>query len=329
MNLASTTPIKRRFSVAPMLSWTNRYCRYFHRIMTRPSLLYSEMVTTGALLHGERDRFLDFYPEEQPVALQLGGSEPAALAECARMAEDWGYSEVNLNVGCPSDRVQSGRFGACLMATPELVADCVDAMRRACSLPVTVKHRIGIDHLDSDEQLHHFVSQVAAAGCRSFIVHARKAWLQGLSPKQNRDIPPLQYARVYRLKQDFPQLEIIINGGIMDMQQALAHMRQVDGVMLGRAAFHTPWILAQVDPLLYGAPAPVENRHQVIEQLLPLVERECARGVPLKYFTHAILGLFHGRPGAKQWRRYLSERAHLAGAGPEVLQQALSLVPRQ
>jgi tRNA-dihydrouridine synthase A len=323
-----TTP-DRRLSVAPMLDWTDRYCRYFHRLISRRTLLYTEMVTTGALLHNDPARFLDFFAEEHPLALQLGGSEPNDLAACCRLAGEWGYDEINLNLGCPSDRVQSGMFGACLMASPALAADCISAMTESCNLPVTAKHRIGIDDLDSYELLAAFVEKLSDAGCRTFIVHARKARLQGLSPKQNRDVPPLQYDMVYRLKQDFPALEIILNGGVTGLDQAADHLLQVDGVMIGREAYHNPWILADADSKIFGDDQHPCSRHQVIEKLLPLAEQECRRGIPLKRIARHILGLFHGQPGARKWRRYLSENAHLPGAGPDVLQAALALVPRE
>ncbi|BAO45107.1 tRNA dihydrouridine(20/20a) synthase DusA [Thiolapillus brandeum] len=321
-------PLIRRLSVAPMLDWTDRYCRYFHRLLTRRTLLYTEMVTTGALLHNDPARFLDFFAPEHPLALQLGGSHPENLAACSRLAEEWGYDEVNLNLGCPSDRVQSGMFGACLMARPDQVAECISAMTESCTLPITAKHRIGIDELDSYDLLTAFVEKLANAGCKTFIVHARKAWLQGLSPRENRDVPPLHYDRVYRLKQDFPHLEIILNGGVKSLDEALGHLEQVDGVMIGREAYQNPWMLAEVDRRIYGDDRQPASRHQVIEQLLPLVEQECSKAVPLKRITRHILGLFHGQPGAKKWRRYLSENAHLPGAGPETLETALGLVPR-
>lgn len=321
--------LSHRLSVAPMLDWTDRYCRYFHRLISRHTLLYTEMVTTGALLHGDRPRFLDFFPEEHPVALQLGGSDPGELAQCARLGQEWGYDEINLNLGCPSDRVQSGRFGACLMADPGLVAECISAMVESVDLPVTAKHRIGIDELDSHDRLARFVETLAGAGCRTFIVHARKAWLQGLSPKENREVPPLRYERVYRLKEDFPHLEFVINGGILTLHQAEQQLQRVDGVMIGRAAYHEPWLLAEADRRIFGTMGHPGSRHQVVERLLPLVESECARGVPLKRITRHILGLFHGQPGARKWRRHLSEHAHLPGAGPEVLRQALALVPEK
>ncbi len=312
-----------------MLDWTDRHCRYFYRRLTRHALLYTEMVTTGALLHGDAARHLAFHPDERPLALQLGGSDPAALAACARMAEDWGYDEVNLNVGCPSDRVQNGAFGACLMATPERVADCVAAMRAATALPVTVKHRIGIDDQDSEADLERFVTTVAAAGCRRFIVHARKAWLQGLSPRENRDVPPLDYDRVYRLKAAHPELTIVLNGGLSDLAAAAAQLGRVDGVMLGRAVYHDPWPLAGVDARFFGAPAPVADRHAAVRALRPYVEAELARGTPLSRITRHLLGLFHGQPGAKRWRRTLTEQARRPGAGWSVIEAALPAARRE
>jgi tRNA-dihydrouridine synthase A len=305
-----------------MMDWSDHHCRYFWRLLTRQALLYTEMVTTGALIHGDRERFLHFNPEEHPVALQLGGSEPDDLARCARWAQDWGYDEVNLNCGCPSDRVQSGMFGACLMARPALVADCVKAMRDACDIPVTVKHRIGIDHMESYAELVDFVATVAEAGCEVFIVHARKAWLQGLSPRENREIPPLNYSWVYQLKRDLPQLAIVINGGIQTLAQCRQHLQQVDGVMLGREAYQNPWLLAEVDAQLYGMDKPVASRDDVIVALLPYVEQQLAAGAHLNHITRHILGLYQGVPGARKFRRYLSENAYKKTAGPEVLAAA-------
>ena len=305
-----------------MMDWSDHHCRYFWRLLTRQALLYTEMVTTGALIHGDRERFLHFNPEEHPVALQLGGSEPADLARCARWARDWGYDEVNLNCGCPSDRVQSGMFGACLMGQPALVADCVRAMRDACDIPVTVKHRIGIDHMESYDELVDFVATVAEAGCEVFIVHARKAWLQGLSPRENREIPPLNYAWVYQLKRDLPQLSIVINGGIQTLAQCREHLQQVDGVMLGREAYQNPWLLAEVDAQLYGMDKPAASRDDVIVALLPYVEQQLAAGAHLNHITRHILGLYQGVPGARKFRRYLSENAYQKTAGPEVLAAA-------
>lgn len=310
-----------------MLDWTDRYCRYFLRLISRHTLLYSEMITTGALLHGDTHRHLDFNPEEHPLALQLGGSNPGELAKCTLLGSQWGYDEVNLNVGCPSDRVQAGRFGASLMAEPTLVADCIKAMRDAADIPVTIKHRIGIDNLDSYQALTDFVGEVAEVGCRTFIVHARKAWLKGLSPKENREIPPLQYDRVYQLKTDFPGLEIIINGGIKTLEQTKQHLEHVDGVMIGREAYHNPWLLAEADRQLFDDNYPMPSRHDILELLMPFVEEEFSRGAPISRITRHILGLFQGEPGARAWRRHLSENAHRKGAGPEVILEAAEKVP--
>jgi tRNA-dihydrouridine synthase A len=318
--------LNRRLSIAPMLDWTDRYCRYFLRLITRHTLLYTEMVTTGAILHGERERFLDFDPSEHPLALQLGGSEPADLARCAMLGQEWGYDEINLNVGCPSDKVQSGSFGACLMLTPAVVADSVKAMRDAVEIEVTVKHRIGVDEQDSYQALRDFIGTVAEAGCATFIVHARKAWLQGLSPKENRAIPPLSYDTVHRLKLDFPSLEIILNGGITSLAQAEEQLPHVDGVMIGREAYHNPWILAQADRRLFGDTAPLPDRHQVIQHLLPFIDRKLSQGVPLNRITRHILGLFHGCPGARRFRRVLSEGAHLPAADSRLIVQAAAEV---
>ena len=318
--------IDRRLSVAPMMDWTDRHCRFFHRVLTQRTLLYTEMVTTGALLHGNQPRHLDFHPAEHPLALQLGGSEPAALSVCAALAQAWGYDEVNLNVGCPSDRVQNGRFGACLMAEPALVGDCLAAMAEAVDIPVTVKHRIGVDELDSYDHLAHFVDTVAAAGCRTFIVHARKAWLTGLSPKENRDIPPLQYPLVYRLKLDFPHLEIIINGGIQHLDEARVHLAHVDGVMLGRAAYQHPARLRAADRVVFGDTVEAIEPAAAVEAMLPYIDAHLAAGGRLADVTRHMLGLFQGVPGARGWRRYLSENAHRPGAGIEVVRTALSRV---
>ena len=309
-----------------MLDWSDHHCRFFWRQLTRQALLYTEMVTTGALIHGDRERFLHFNPEEHPVALQLGGSEPADLARCARWAQDWGYDEVNLNCGCPSDRVQSGLFGACLMARPQLVADGIRAMRDACTIPVTVKHRIGIDHMESYGELLDFIGPVAEAGCEVFIVHARKAWLQGLSPRENREVPPLNYPWVYRLKHDLPHLTIVINGGIQTLAECRHHLQRVDGVMIGREAYQHPWLLAELDRELFGMDNPVQSRDDVIVALLPYVERQLARGAHLNHITRHILGLYQGVPGARKFRRYLSENAYGKTAGPEVLTEAVRQV---
>jgi len=320
------TTINRLFAIAPMMDWSDHNCRFFWRLLTRQALLYTEMVTTGALIHGDRARFLHFNKEEHPVALQLGGSDPTDLARCARWAQEWGYDEVNLNCGCPSDRVQSGLFGACLMARPELVADCVKAMMDSCDIPVTVKHRIGIDHMETYAQLASFIDPVAAAGCSVFIVHARKAWLQGLSPKENRDIPPLNYPWVYQLKRDFPHLTIVLNGGIKTLQECHIHLQYVDGVMLGREAYQNPWMLAAVDEELFGMDKTAESRDDVIAALLPYTERQLAGGAQLNHITRHILGLYQGVPGARKFRRHLSENAYRREAGIEVLTEAHALV---
>ena len=305
-----------------MLDWTDRHCRYFLRLITRRTLLYTEMVTTGALIHGDRRRHLDFDPAERPLALQLGGSDPDEMARCARLGAEWGYDEVNINCGCPSDRVQSGRFGACLMAEPQLVAACVSAMKAAVDLPVTVKSRIGIDERDSYGELVDFVGRVAEAGCDALIVHARKAWLQGLSPRENREIPPLRYDWVERLKGDFPSLPICINGGIRTLDAARELLKRLDGVMIGREAYQNPWLLAEADRVVFADPAPPPSRQEVLDRFLPYVERGLASGVPLNTMTRHILGLFQGQPGARAWRRHLSENAHRPGAGLEVLRAA-------
>jgi len=316
----------RRLAVAPMLDWTDRWCRYFLRQISRQVLLYTEMVTTGALLHREPAHFLDFHPQEHPLALQLGGSEPAALERCARLASDWGYDELNLNIGCPSDRVQSGRFGACLMAEPQLVAECVAAMREGFPGPVTVKHRIGIDDMDDYDDMARFVERVANAGCETFIVHARKAWLSGLSPKENRDVPPLRYEQVYRLKQDFPALEIVINGGITSLDQALEHLARVDGVMMGRAIYHDPWLLAGADRRLFGHDSAPASRRAVVLGMRAFIEAELSTGVRLHRITRHMLGLFAGLPGARHWRRHLSQHANRPDAGWHIVEQALTAI---
>ena len=307
-----------------MMDWTDRHERAFLRTISRHTLLYTEMVTTGAILHGDRDRFLAFDAIEHPVALQLGGSEPEDLAFSAREGAARGYDEINLNLGCPSDRVQRGRFGACLMTEPELVADCVAAMIAAVDVPVTVKTRIGVDETDSYDALQAFVAKIAAAGCRSFTIHARKAWLSGLSPKQNREVPPLRYEVVYDLKRDFPDLEIVLNGGVQSLDDAAAHLRQVDGVMIGRAAYQSPYLLADADRRFFGEDAPAKSREQIVADFLPYVERRLAQGVPLKSITRHMLGLFNGLPGARAWRRHLAEQAHRPEAGPAVIEAALA-----
>ncbi len=320
------TKLDRTISIAPMMDWTDRHDRYFLRLISSKALLYTEMVTTGAILFGDEKRHLDFDPAEQPVALQLGGSDPEALGKCAKIAEGYGYLEINLNVGCPSDRVQNGKFGACLMAEPKLVADCVTAMKDTTSLPVTVKNRIGIDDLDSYQHLLDFTGTVKEAGCETFIIHARKAWLTGLSPKENRTIPPLNYPRVYRLKKDFPDLEIIINGGIQALEEIDEHLSHVDGVMIGREAYHNPYFLAEIDKRYYGMTDDTPDRKDVVENILPYIDREMKKGVPLKSITRHMLGLFQGRPGARAWRRHISENAHLKGAELSVLTDAASKV---
>lgn len=316
----------RALSVAPMLDWTDRHFRYFARLLTRHTWLYSEMVTTGALIHGESERFLRHDPAERPVALQLGGSDPAELAHCARLGADFGYDEINLNVGCPSDRVQNGRFGACLMAEPELVADCVAAMKGAVSVPVTVKTRIGIDHRDSYEDLTAFVARVREAGCDLLILHARKAWLSGLSPKENREIPPLRHDVALRLKQDFPTLPLVLNGGITTLAEVRHWCKPLDGVMIGREAYQNPWLLATADQELFGVTDPPPTRRQILERFSPYVEQCLSEGVPLNSISRHLLGLFNGCAGARRWRRFLSEHAPARGADIKVLQQAAALV---
>lgn len=308
-----------------MMDWTDRHCRFFHRLLSGRARLYTEMVAAEAILHGRRDRLLAFSAEEHPVALQLGGSDPARLADAAAIGEDFGYDEINLNVGCPSDRVQEGRFGACLMAEPALVARCIAAMRSRVAVPVTVKCRIGIDEQDSETDLEQFISTVAEAGCRTFIVHARKAWLQGLSPKENREIPPLDYARVYRLKAAHPGLGIVINGGIGSLAEARAHLEHVDGVALGRAAYHNPMLLAEVDCGLFGDAARPPARADVLEALIAYAEQHLQRGGRLNNITRHILGLYHGRPRGRAFRRHLSEHAPRNGAGVEVLREAIRI----
>jgi tRNA-dihydrouridine synthase A len=318
--------LSHRFCVAPMLDWTDSRCRYFHRLLSKNALLYTEMVTTGALIHGNSQRFLQFDAAEHPIALQLGGSNPQDLATCARMAEEFGYDEVNLNVGCPSDRVQNGRFGACLMAEPQLVGDCVAAMQAVVKIPVTVKTRIGIDERDSYEELTNFVKTVADAGCETFIIHARKAWLKGLSPKENREVPPLRYDVVFDLKNDFPQLEIILNGGVTTLEQSAELLNAVDGVMVGREAYQNPYLLAGVDNILFGDNSPIPSREQIIQALSPYIQMQLQnKDVRLNSISRHILGLFHGEYGARLWRRYLSENACQKFANEQVILDALNL----
>jgi tRNA-dihydrouridine synthase A len=314
--------------VAPMMDWTDRHCRFFHRQLTRHALLYTEMVTAQAVIRGDRNKLLSFDPVEHPVALQLGGSEPALLAEAAAIGEGFGYDEINLNVGCPSDRVQSGRFGACLMAEPDLVAQCVAAMQARVTVPVTVKCRIGIDDQDAEADFSRFIETVASAGCRTFIVHARKAWLKGLSPKENRDVPPLDYGRVARLKAARPDLTIALNGGIETLDQVATHLEIFDGVMLGRAAYQDPYLLAQVDRLVLGATDPAPTRAEVMAALIPYASAHLARGGRLNNIARHILGLYKGQPGARAFRRTLSENAVREGAGVEVLEDAVRQAER-
>lgn len=309
-----------------MMDWTDRHCRYFHRILSKRARLYTEMVTTGALMHGPRDRLLAYDPAEHPVALQLGGSEPADLAACAKLGEEMGYDEINLNIGCPSERVQKGAFGACLMREPELVADCVEAMRLAVKIPVTVKSRIGVDYQEPRQALFEFIDMVARAGCTDFIVHARKAWLRGLSPKENRDVPPLDYGIVYDVKKRWPNFTISINGGIIDIDQTKMHLAHVDGVMMGRAAYQTPWVLASVDEQLFAQPANGLTRVTAVEAFVPYIARELSSGTPLNAMTKHLMGLFNGLPGARMFRRHLSEFAVSEGATESVVLAALAHV---
>lgn len=308
------------------MGWTDRHARYFLRQISSRVVLYTEMVTTGAILHGYRDSLLKYDPAEQPLVLQLGGSDPLELAKCSAIAEQEGYEQINLNVGCPSDRVKQGAFGACLMARPELVAECVTAMRAQVSIPVTVKCRIGIDDMEEYEGLEQFVATVAEAGCSHFIVHARKAWLQGLNPKQNREVPPLKYEYVYRLKQSFPSLEITINGGIKTLAQIEQHLEQVDGVMLGREAYHNPYLLAEMDQLFLQSHEKARSRQEIIEAMVPYINQQLAEGIALHSITRHMHGLFLGCSGAKAWRRYLSEHDNAASANSNLLREASGLV---
>jgi tRNA-dihydrouridine synthase A len=317
----------RRFCVAPMMDWTTPHYRYMARQLSKHALLYTEMVTTGALIHGDTERFLHHNVAEYPLALQLGGSNTGELAHCADLAQQFGFSEVNLNVGCPSDKVQNNMIGACLMGHPDIVAAGFKAMQAATDIPVTVKHRIGINGRESWDELCGFIETVAAAGCKTFIVHARIAVLEGLSPKENRDVPPLKYDWVYHLKAKYPQLEVIINGGIKTVNECHQHLDHTDGVMLGREAYHNPWILTQVDSEFFGEPEKAVSRHEALEAMYPFIEQELARGVYLGHISRHLLGLFHGVPGGRQFRRYISENSHKPDAGLDVLRQALSRVP--
>lgn len=315
-------PLDRRFSIAPMMDRTDRHDRYFLRQISPSALLYTEMVTTGAILHGDTERFLKFDPAEHPVALQLGGADPDDLAKCTEIAALRGYDEVNLNVGCPSDRVQNARFGACLMNHPDLVASCIERMSTAVDIPVTVKTRIGVDDRDSWEDFRGFVETVAATGCSVFIIHARKAWLQGLSPKENREIPPLSYETVYRLKQEYPDLTVVINGGITRVDEVAEHLDHVDGVMIGRAAYENPWLLARIDETVLGG-APAASRQAALDSYLRYIDRELTQDVPLYAMARHTLGLFQGQRGARAWRRHISENGPRRGAGSEVLREAV------
>lgn len=315
-----------RFSVAPMMDWTDRHCRVLHRTLSSKALLYTEMVTTGAVIHGDRQRLLGYDPAEHPVALQLGGSDPADLAKAAKIGADLGYDEINLNVGCPSDRVQSGRFGACLMREPQLVADCMAAMKAVVSVPVTVKCRIGVDDQDPQQSLPAMVETCAAAGVRTFIVHARKAWLSGLSPKENRDVPPLDYPLVWALKAAHPDLTIVINGGIATLDAALEHLEHVDGVMMGRAAYHDAGLLGQVDRRVFGLDVADIDPAEAVKAYLPYVSAQLAKGVPLAHMSRHMLGLFHGRKGARTWRRIMTVEGARSGAGLDVIRTALAAI---
>lgn len=315
-----------RFCVAPMMEWTDRHCRHFHRLLTSRALLYTEMVTAAAIVHGDRERLLRHPACDRPVALQLGGADPYELARAVEVAATFAYDEVNLNVGCPSDRVQAGRFGACLMAEPELVAACITAMIGAIDVPITVKCRIGIDNQDVETDLRRFVARIEQAGCKTIIVHARKAWLEGLSPKKNREVPPLNYDRVYRLKQEFPELTIVINGGITSLDHAATHLQHVDGVMMGRAAYQQPYLLADVDRVFFKESTTIITRFDVVQKILAYARKELGQGVRLSQITRHIIGLYHGQPGARAFRRYLSQHANQLGAGLEVLETAISAI---
>lgn len=317
-------PETHKLSIAPMMEWTDRHCRYFHRQLSTHARLYTEMVTADAIIHGDRQRLLAYSHEEQPIALQLGGSDPEKLYKASQIANDFNYNEQNLNVGCPSDRVQNGRFGACLMMEPEHVRDCMAALNEAANCEVTVKCRIGVDDMDDDEGLYNFVNIVREAGVKTFIVHARKAWLKGLSPKQNREVPPLNYERVYRLKQEYPELNISINGGIETLEQASQHLNQLDGVMIGRAAYQTPYLLAEVDQKIFGLEKPVKSRDEIAHAMIPYIEKNLKEGIKLHQITRHMLGLYHGEYGARSFRRTLSMHANKPGAGLDVYMAALN-----
>jgi tRNA-dihydrouridine synthase A len=320
-----STTINRSVSIAPMLDWTDKHCRYFLRLISQHAVLYTEMVTTGAIIYGKGD-YLAYNQEEHPVALQLGGSDPSDMARCAVKAQEYGYDEVNINVGCPSDRVQNGRFGACLMAEPQTVAACINSMQAAVDIPVTVKSRIGIDEMDEYKDLTNFIQVVADAGCDTFIIHARKAWLKGLSPKENRDIPPLIYERVYHLKEEFPQLNISLNGGVKTLDDAQLHLNYLDGVMIGREVYSNPYILAEVDKRFYKDEHAIPSRHELVMAMLPYVERQMAQGARVWHIARHMLGIFQGQPGGRIWRRYLSQNGTATNAGTELLVNALEAV---
>ncbi len=326
MSKSQSTVKGNPLSIAPMMDRTDRHYRYFMRLITRHTLLYTEMVTSAAILHGDKEYLLGFSPKEKPLSLQVGGDNPKELAQCARIAEDMGYDEINLNVGCPSSRVQDGNFGACLMKNPLQVADCIAAMTNATNLPVTVKHRIGVDELDSYEDMTNFVRIVTSAGCQHFSVHARKAWLQGLSPKENRDIPPLRYGDVYRLKEEFPQLFIEINGGITNLEQTQEHLQFVDAVMIGRAAYDNPYLFSEADSLFYASQATPLSRHEVVEAMLPYIDYWLGKGFKLNKITRHMLQLFSGQPGSRVWKRFITENSCIPGNGLEVLRNALDEV---
>jgi tRNA-dihydrouridine synthase A len=325
----SPPAVKRTFTTAPMMDWSDRHCRAFWRLLTKNAVLYSEMVTTGAILNNDPQRYLQFNNSEHPIALQLGGSNPQELARAAKIGEEFGYDEINLNVGCPSDRVQNNMIGACMMAHPELVADCMQAMAENCSIPVTIKHRIGIDDMADYDHLYRFVERIHQSGTHTFIIHARKAILQGLSPKENREIPPLIYDFVYDIKKAFPELEIIINGGLADLDAMQSQLQHVDGVMVGREAYHNPWILSEVDSRFYGAERFNRSRHEVVEAFFPYMEEELQKGNRIAYMSRHILGIFNGLPGARQFRRHISENAHKKEADLSLIKEALSFVPRE
>lgn len=325
----SPAALNRTFTTAPMMDWSDRHCRAFWRLLTKNAVLYSEMVTTGAILNNDPQRYLQFNNSEHPVALQLGGSNPQELARAAKIGEEFGYDEINLNVGCPSDRVQNNMIGACMMAHPDLVADCMQAMAENCSIPVTIKHRIGIDDTADYDHLYRFVERIRQTGTHTFIIHARKAILQGLSPKENREIPPLIYDFVYDIKKAFPELEIILNGGLADLDAMQTQLQHVDGVMVGREAYHNPWILSEVDARFYGTQAFSQSRHQVVEAFFPYMEEELHKGNRIAYMSRHILGIFNGLPGARQFRRHISENAHKKEADLSLIKEALAFVPRE